>query len=83
MVQFDAPTLVRAMDISWVRRVSRALHRRLPDRYGRWALALIAIGVLIRLGLLLLDWPRTDSDEGAMGLMALHIVTRGAHPIFF
>ena len=47
-----------------------------------WALGLIMAGTLIRLGLLLLDWPATDSDEGTMGLMALHI-THGAHPVFF
>ncbi len=54
---------------------------------GRWqALALIALGALgalIRLGLLLSGWPATDSDEGTMGLMALHINTRGEHPLFF
>ena len=83
MVQFDAQTLAPAMDTSRSRQVTGALHLRLPDRYGRWALVLIASGILIRLGLLLLDWPRTDSDEGTMGLMALHIVTRGSHPLFF
>ena len=51
-------------------------------RQFAWALGLIAAGTLIRLGLLLLDWPATDSDEGTMGLMALHI-THGAHPVFF
>jgi hypothetical protein len=71
------------MEISWLRRVTRTLHRR-HSNHSEWlALVLIAIGILIRLGLLLLDWPRTDSDEGTMGLMALHVVTRGEHPLFF
>lgn len=39
--------------------------------------------MLIRLGLLLLDWPSTDSDEGTIGLMALHIASRGERPLFF
>lgn len=66
-----------------VRSVRRTLVNLMPDRSGRWALLLIAIGALIRVGLLLLDWPRTDSDEGTMGLMALHILSRGEHPVFF
>jgi hypothetical protein len=83
MTHFDAPMLVRAMDTRQVSRITGALRWRLPDRYGRWALAQIATGILSRLGLLLLDWPRTDSDEGTMGLMALHLVTRGEHSLFF
>ena len=58
--------------------------RRLTLRVDGWRpLALIALGALIRLGLLLLGWPTTDSDEGTMGLMALHINTRGERPLFF
>lgn len=51
---------------------------------GRWRLAaLIAVGMLVRLGLILAGWPRSDSDEATMGLMALHIATRGETPLFF
>ena len=51
---------------------------------GRWrAAALIASGALVRLGLVVAGGPRTDSDEATMGLMALHIVTRGETPLFF
>ena len=64
---------------------ARAQARWLALRSGGWwaGLALIALGALIRLGLLLSGWPATDSDEGTMGLMALHINTRGEHPLFF
>lgn len=37
----------------------------------------------LRLWLLLQGWPQTDSDEGTMGLMALHIAYDGAHPVVF
>jgi hypothetical protein len=52
-------------------------------RAGWLAAALIAIGALIRLGLILAGWPATDSDEGTMGLMALHINAGLEHPLFF
>ncbi len=83
MTGFSAPTIVMPSRPPILQSMRRALRTIVPDRGGRWALVLIAIGVLIRLGLLLLDWPRTDSDEGTMGLMALHIVSRGEHPVFF
>lgn len=50
---------------------------------GRLALALIAAGGLVRLGLILAGWPQTNSDEGLMGLMALHIATGRDFPLFF
>src|SRR5579859_7141026 len=58
---------------------------RLPriSRYGASALALILIGTAVRLAIVLLGYPADDSDEATMGLMALHINTRGEHPIFF
>jgi hypothetical protein len=63
---------------------ARALLRRLtPGVAGRWAIALIALGALIRLGLLLLGWPKSDSDEATMGLMALHINAHSEWPLFF
>jgi hypothetical protein len=43
----------------------------------------VAIAVAARLGLLLLGWPETNSDESTIGLMALHIVQGREHPVFF
>ncbi len=58
---------------------------RMPriSRYGIYALALILIGTAVRLAIVLLGYPADDSAEATMGLMALHINTRGEHPIFF
>jgi 4-amino-4-deoxy-L-arabinose transferase-like glycosyltransferase len=50
--------------------------------YGFCAIALIAIAALVRLVLLAQGWPGTNSDEGTMGLEAMHIAFRGEHPIF-
>src|SRR5712691_872746 len=47
------------------------------------ALMLIVLAVLLRIVLVSLGWPSIDSDEGTMGIMALHIAYRGEYPIFF
>ena len=59
------------------------LGRLAADRAGWLAAGLIAIGALLRLGLILAGWPATDSDEATMGLMALHINAGLEHPLFF
>jgi hypothetical protein len=46
-------------------------------------LVLVLCAVIIRLILISHNWPFTDSDEGTIDLMALHIAYRGEHPIFF
>src|SRR2546421_3126390 len=46
------------------------------------ALVIIALAVLLRLILTARAWPETDSDEGTMGLEAMHIAFRGEHPLF-
>ena len=51
--------------------------------FGIDAVALIALAVLLRVVLIALGWPRHNSDEAIMGLMALHINNRGELPIFF
>ena len=53
------------------------------DLITRWALACIAVAALLRLMLIYFNWPYTDSDEGNMGLLALHVAFQGGHPIFF
>jgi hypothetical protein len=52
------------------------------SRYEVIALAVILCGVVLRLFLIAHDWPFANSDEGTMGIMALHITNQGDHPIF-
>ncbi|WP_213452990.1 hypothetical protein [Rhizomonospora bruguierae] len=52
-------------------------------RAARVALALGALGIAFRLALVLTGAPPTNSDEATIGLMAVHIAERGAHPVFF
>ncbi len=62
---------------------------RLPrseTRAMRWdwiALALVAVGMGLRLWLTFQGWPRLDSDEAVIGLMARHILYGGERPVFF
>ncbi len=51
--------------------------------YELYAFAIIAFAIALRLILLALGWPPTDSDEGTMGIMARHIAYRGEHPYVF
>jgi hypothetical protein len=46
------------------------------------ALCLIALAITVRL-VLIANWPLSNSDEGTMGLMALHIAYQGKIPVFF
>lgn len=52
------------------------------DRYDFGALIVIAIAAGIRIVLISLGWPATNSDEATMGLMARHIAYLGEHPVF-
>jgi len=47
------------------------------------SLAIILFATLLRVLLVALNWPQTNSDEGTFGIMAMHIAYRGEHPIFF
>jgi len=58
------------------------LHKKI-SLHGLVVGAIILIGTGLRLFLIELGWPWTNSDEGTMGIMALHIAYRGQHPIFF
>src|SRR6266566_7095134 len=51
--------------------------------YKIYALVIIMFGTLLRVLLAALKWPLLNSDEGIMGIMALHIADHGEHPIFF
>lgn len=51
--------------------------------YGLGMSCVVLISAIIRLVFISQNFPSTNSDEGTMGLMALHIAYRGAHPIFF
>ncbi len=47
------------------------------------ASAIIAFATVLRIVLDSLGWPITNSDEGTMGIMALHIAYHGEHPYMF
>jgi len=49
----------------------------------RWMFAIVAAATLARLILIYFNWPTTNSDEGNMGLLALHVAYQGDHPTFF
>src|SRR5271165_3908505 len=51
--------------------------------FERWMLVCVAGAALLRLVLIYFNWPYTDSDEGNMGLLALHVAFQGDHPIWF
>lgn len=52
-----------------------------PYEAGMFVIVLAAS--LLRIVLISHNWPATNSDEGTMDLMALHIAYRGEHPIFY
>jgi 4-amino-4-deoxy-L-arabinose transferase-like glycosyltransferase len=53
-----------------------------PGIYEIAASGIIVLAILVRVLLIAYGWPHTESDEGAIDLMALHIAYRGEHPIF-
>lgn len=59
--------------------------KRLQSRrpYERSMFVVVAIATSLRLILIYFNWPVTNSDEGNMGLVALHVAYRGDHPTFF
>ncbi|WP_243706251.1 DUF423 domain-containing protein [Micromonospora sp. KC721] len=69
-----------------VRPQPRDAARRRTPRWPRPALLALlagAAGVAYRVGLLLADTPRTNSDEATMGLAASHIARGDDFPVFF
>src|SRR5579884_1200406 len=67
---------------SWLREAWQwlQLHRLSADGV---AFAVIACAGLLRLVLILVGWPASDSDESTMGIMALHVAAHSDFPIFF
>jgi hypothetical protein len=53
------------------------------DAHGLWLCLVLASAIAIRIVLLALGWPTTNSDEGTMGLMAINLAFHGQPPIFF
>lgn len=53
------------------------------SRFEFWMLIWVGFAGLLRLLLISFNWPSTNSDEGNMGLLALHVALQGEHPIFF
>ena len=51
--------------------------------YGILAFLIIALATLLRMLLIAWGWPHSNADEDTMGIMAMHIVSHGEHPIFF
>lgn len=50
--------------------------------YGIIASIIIVCSVAFRLILLVFNYPEVNSDEGAMGIEAMHIAFQGQHPIY-
>ena len=51
--------------------------------YELSAVAIIVFASFLRILLASQGWPISNSDEGTMGIMALHIAYHGEHPLFF
>src|ERR1700730_9635918 len=59
------------------------LQKRRIDPYVCGMIGIIAGAMLLRLILIALNWPTTNSDEGTIDLMARHIAFLGQHPLFY
>lgn len=56
---------------------------RYRSPYELWMFVVVALSVFLRFILIYFHHPVTNSDEGNMGLVALHIAFNGDHPAFF
>ena len=64
-------------------KIPRFLKRIHISNNERWMLAIVAAATIARFLLIYFNWPTTNSDEGNMGLLALHVAFQGDHPTFF
>lgn len=62
-------------------RISKRLRSSNPFELSMFII--VAIATLLRFILIYFNWPVTNSDEGNMGLLALHVAYQGDHPTFF
>src|SRR5438067_584736 len=62
-------------------RILKLLQSRSP--YELCMFVITAIAILLRFMLIYFNWPVTNSDEGNMGLVALHVAYQREHPTFF
>jgi 4-amino-4-deoxy-L-arabinose transferase-like glycosyltransferase len=64
-----------------------AVRKKIVDfhkyQYALFAGVIILCAVVFRLFLMAHNWPLTDSEEGTMGLEAMHIAFNRVHPIYF
>jgi hypothetical protein len=51
--------------------------------HGLSVVGILALSIILRIILISHSWPVLDSDEGTMGIMALHVAYHGATPVFF
>src|ERR1051326_2475906 len=60
--------------------------RKLPVHVLRpllWACIIMLVASLFRLFVIASNWPETNSDEGTMGMIALHIAYLHQHPLIY
>lgn len=50
--------------------------------YGLAATCIIVCAIALRFVLTIIGWPHHGSEEGTMGLEAMHILQRGEHPVY-
>lgn len=73
--------MVEARNYEWWH--AKLLKRLRIGPYELCMLAVVVAATIARLVLISYNWPVTNSDEGNMGLLAMHVAYRGELPIFF
>ena len=63
--------------------IAKLLKRFRIGPYELCMFAVVVAATIARLVLISYNWPVTNSDEGNMGLLAMHVAYRGELPIFF
>ena len=63
--------------------IAKLLKRFRIGPYELCMFAVVVAATVARLVLISYNWPVTNSDEGNMGLLAMHVAYRGELPIFF